>query len=776
MLASIALASVFQSDPVISEIFLGDTVAGHNSYVCGSNGEVTSKSSMVIQGYNIDGTATLTLSNGEITKLVSTEKTSQNGKVLQSLDVVYENGAGTLTATGAPARKFTTKPTMPLFTNFHPQFLQGIDKKLDFTKTLPQTVKAFVLEAGQEVPMSFTPTKSRSVSVDGSARVIKYVDLHIGELNIEMAFKEDGEYLGMYVPSQKLTVVLKGYKSVFSDALSKYPELSQPTYKTRTSDATIPMRDGTSTVGTIVSPTQPGKYPVILNRTPYGRKAGLVDADMFATRGYIYISQDVRGTGDSKGKFDPFINECKDGYDSIDWISKQDWCDGNVGMIGASYGGYVQWAAAVEQHPALKCLIPQVSPPSSAMWNIPYERGVPILMSDLWWLRIVDNPEGQNMLGALGAVNNLKKMVTLPLKDVDNKVLGFNSKIFDTWLSRDNGTKWKGFHFDDQMKNVKIPALHISGWFDGDEIGTQRNWDLVTKGGNNKQRLIYGPWTHFFNTTRRIMDVDFGADSILELDSVYLRWFDHWLKSRQVNAEKDPAVMYFVMGENKWRTSSTWPPAEGKKTTLFANFSSKNLGSKSLATLSARRPSKTTRATTTYDPKKDKVTVDSMNPGDTSGTAFLKDKDLDGAVILRSAPFTQDTIITGKMTFAFDFTCSAKDTDFFVMVLDQGTNKKYFPAFRPAKLRASYLDSVMTQKPLVPGKKYRAVMDLWDSAHQFKKGHRLTVVVTQSMFPASARNLGTAEPILNATKSVSQRVQIQSSSKSPAALSFYTVK
>ncbi|HLO99944.1 MAG TPA: CocE/NonD family hydrolase [Fimbriimonas sp.] len=776
MLASIALAAAFQSEPVISEIYLGDTLAGSNTLVQSPNGESTSKSSFTIQGFLIDSTATMTVSKGQILKLTFSETMSQNGKVVQSGEASFADGTGSIKQSGGAPRTLKATPTFPLFTNFHPQYLKGLADKIDFTKASPQTVKLFMLEAAQEISIVFTPKKSRTVDLGSTAPTIRYVDVSIGELKSEMAFSENGDYLGMFVPSQKLTIVLRGYKGVFSDPLSKFPELSQPTHKTERIETKFSLRDGTETTCTVVKPTTPGKYPVILNRTPYGRELGLTDADMYASRGYVFVSQDVRGTSGSNGKFDPFVNERKDGYDSIDWVSKQNWSNGNVGMIGASYGGYVQWAAAVELHPALKCIVPQVSPPVSAMWNIPYERGVPILMSDLWWLRIVDNPEGQNMLGAMNAVNNLKKMVTLPIKNVDNAVLGFNSKIFDTWMARDNGSKWSGFHFEDELKNVKIPALHISGWFDGDEIGTQRNWDFVTKAGNKSQRLIYGPWPHAFNSTRRMLDVDFGADAILELDSVYIRWFDHWLKGKAVNAEMHPAVMYFVMGENKWRTSSAWPPAEATKNTLYANFGSKSIGDKSTATLTPNKPTKLTKASTTYDPKKDKVSVDSIDPSATTGTAFVEGKELSTSVVLRSAPFTRDTVVTSKVTFTFDFTCSAKDTDFFVMALDEGTNKKYFPAFRPAKLRASYLNSVMKQTPLVPGKKYRASMELWDSAHQFKKGHRLTIVLAQSLFPSTARNLGTAEPILNATKSVTQKVQLLSSPSSPATLTFYTVK
>jgi len=183
-------------------------------------------------------------------------------------------------------------------------------------------------------------------------------------------------------------------------------------------------------------------------------------------------------------------------------------------MIGASYVGYVQWAAASKQHPALKCIVPQVSPPASAMWNLPYENGVFTLLNNLWWLRLVDNPKGINMNTALDPVKGLKQSTKLPLSNIDDAMLGFNSKIYESWLTRNGSAKWKGWDFESQLGKIKIPALHISGWFDGDGIGTQRNWEQLARGGNKNQWLIYGPWTHFFNTTDKLGEIDFGSKSI----------------------------------------------------------------------------------------------------------------------------------------------------------------------------------------------------------------------------------------------------------------------
>src|SRR5262249_52028643 len=146
----------------------------------------------------------------------------------------------------------------------------------------------------------------------------------------------------------------------------KYKELSQPTFAVKVEKGIkIPMRDGVNLVHDMARPAVEGKYPTILIRTPYGRTGSMADGEWWAKRGYVLIAQDVRGREDSDGDWDPFVAERKDGKDTIDWIAKQPWSDGKVGMIGGSYLGYVQWAAAVEHPAALKCIIPQVSPPDA---------------------------------------------------------------------------------------------------------------------------------------------------------------------------------------------------------------------------------------------------------------------------------------------------------------------------------------------------------------------------------------------------------------------------
>jgi putative CocE/NonD family hydrolase len=391
--------------------------------------------------------------------------------------------------------------------------------------------------------------------------------------------------------------------------------------ETLVEDADIKLRDGVITKATIYRPKTEGRYPVILARTPYGRKASATNANFFASRGYAFVLQDVRGTGESKGEFLPLESERPDGYDTLDWIDNQSWSNGKIGMIGASYVGFVQWAAAVENHPSLKCIVPQVSPPGSAMWNLPYDGGTLLLMSDLWWMRVVDNPNGNGAMDAMAEMKNLKALNTLPLSNVDNKMFGFNSKIYDRWLTKEGTKQWPTFDFENLIGKVQIPVLHISGWFDGDEIGTQRNWMLGRAAGKTNQWLIYGPWTHFFNSTSKLQDVDFGDHAILELDSLYLRWFDTWLKEKSVGLDKVAKSKFFVTGTNKWVETSDWPMTGSIAQTLQFDLASGKLVDKL---------SKATAKTYTFDPAKTKLEIDTMDIAAQNGSLFSPKKDLEG--------------------------------------------------------------------------------------------------------------------------------------------------
>lgn len=689
----------------------------------------------------------------------------------QPLIVVdYADGKGKLSR-GEESEEREIGETGPLLlANMQPQLISATLAAVVWEKKEPQKLEPYMLDAGRKIEMTITPQKERPTEA-GIARVFK---VELGGLEIEYATAEDGTVVGMDVPVQRLRFIAEGWDSLYVDPLAAYPELSQPEHEVAV-DKGVKMqtRDGVALVADVFRPEAPGKYPVILSRTPYGRATAGVDGPFYARRGYVFVAQDVRGMGESEGEWDPFVNERKDGYDAVDWASKQDWSDGNVGMIGASYGGLVQWAAASEKHPALKCLVPQVSPPD-AMRNIPYDHGIFYLFGNLWWSRIVRDREA-NLGEMMAAMPNHEKLATLPLSKVDDEIFGESLPFFDRWLEREGLAAWEGFDWLADLEQVNIPALHISGWWDGDGIGTKLNWQTLRSAGADDQWLIYGPWTHAFNTTRKLGDVDYGPDAIIELDSLYVRWFDTWLKGKDVNLEEVPRVRVFVTGANRWIELEDWPEAEAEERSLFLYADAPANGKTSAGELRDAPAEEQEPSRYLYNPANAAIPEEliAMDPEKaTTVVKFSEEGNDDEVLFFQTAPRQAPIAIGGPISVDLHFETTARDTDFYVSLVDIDPEGVMRAVGMSGKLRAAFLEGFDTLKPVTPGQTYKATIDLWDTAHEFKEGHRVGLLITSNRFPVFARNLGTGEPARDATRMVVQVNTIHHDAQRPSALKF----
>ena len=389
---------------------------------------------------------------------------------------------------------------------------------------------ALLLDNFSKVPATVLERGARTLG----GHALRTARLKVGPLEINLAWDEAGECVGFEVPVQSYRIVAEGYEGVFASPLDAFPELSRPVYDIERATVQVPMRDGVTLATELLRPkskdgTDSAKVPTILVRTPYGREPQTLAYGWLVRRGYAVMVQDCRGRGASGGEWDPFVNESADGDDTLNWIAAQPWSDGGAGSIGGSYAGFVQWATAVGQNPILKCIVPQVSPPGSAMTNLPYVYGVPTLFSGLWWLRIVEGKDA-DMSAATQGMAGAAKLATLPLSGVDEAVFGHEMPLWDRWMARDRASAWKGWNFQTGIGATTVPALHVSGYWDGDEIGTMLNWESRANAGHDAQWLIYGPWPHGFNASTTFGGIDFGKESVLDLDSVYLRFFDTYLK------------------------------------------------------------------------------------------------------------------------------------------------------------------------------------------------------------------------------------------------------
>jgi putative CocE/NonD family hydrolase len=362
----------------------------------------------------------------------------------------------------------------------------------------------------------------------------------------------------------------------------------------------VPMRDRTELSADIYRPVGEGKFPVVLNRTPYTKAGGSTFkiAQYFVSKGYVYVAMDVRGRGDSDGTFEPYRHDGQDGYDAIEWLAVQPWSTGKVGTIGGSYNGRIQWLTAIQQPPHLTAMIVLASPSDPF---VEWPTGQPLPM-DISWYHFTAGHVLQNM-----EVVDWKKLYEhLPLITMD-EAMGRPNRFWkeevehaklDSW--------WEDLRYQNKYDRVRVPVLNISGWYDDEQVGTPLNYIGVTTKGSpairNSQKLLVGPWPHAINSTTKLGTVEFGPTAVIDMNAYWLRWFDHWLKGSDSGFMKDPPVRIFVMGENVWRDENEWPIARTQWTKYFLHSNGQANTLSGNGTLSSAGPASEPTDSYSYDP------------------------------------------------------------------------------------------------------------------------------------------------------------------------------
>lgn len=752
-------------EKVHMRIFLNGTNVGENQFERAADGAFTSKSNLDLGSIQILGTVTGHLKDGKLVDATSDSKGPSG-----PMKIVYAKGRVDLTANGKTNGGPWQDKTGNLAANLHPQFL--ISSLLAAEKTIlanqaskDATIAAYFVDGGAALPLKISMQQPKTVDVGGKRETAKVFTVEVVGISMQAMVDSAGHVVAEDIPTQHIRFIADGWDAVFVDPISKFPELSQATFKTKLEKGVrMKTRDGVELVCDVVRPNDDEKHPAILVRTPYGRGAETAGGQFYASRGYAYVTQDCRGREDSGGEWDPFVNEGPDGYDTIQWVAAQPWCNGSVGMIGGSYSGYVQWAAAVLNPPALKCIVPQVSPPDG-MRNIPYDHGVFALYANIWWAKIVAGKH-TDFSSIKSSLPHPEKFNTLPLSKLDDAVLGEHLDFYNKWLSRPTIGDWKGYDFTYHMSDVKLPALHISGIWDGDEIGTHLNWNAMHDLSRDNQWIVFGPWVHAFNTNHSFGDVEYGPDAIIDLDSVFLRWFDTYLKGKNVGMEQVPHARLFVTGANKWVDLTDWPGPQTPEQTMYLSKAGLVPNAGKAETIDY-----------TYDPAKDgSVPKEYIEMDSSKATTKLPKDTLKKGLVIQTPPMTDDLAIAGPFKVKLYFKTSALDTDFFAFLCDVAPNGETRMLGQPGKIRCSYLGGMDAVQPLTPGKEYLAEIEPWDFAHEFKKGHRMALLISSTMFPMFSRNLGTAEPIKDATRIIIQKNTILMGSDHPSSFSYHVIK
>jgi len=345
-----------------------------------------------------------------------------------------------------------------------------------------------------------------------------------------------------------------------------------------------------------------GGWPTLLMRQPYGRDIAstVVYAHpvWFARHGYHVVIQDVRGRGDSGGEFYPFRNEGRDGAETIAWLRTRPESSGRIGMYGFSYQGMTQLLAAAEQPEGLACIAPGMTA-HDLYHGWFYHQGALRLASALGWglqmlkadARRLKLREASDRLEQAWA-NLAAQTGVLPFRD--HPALhgeGLPQYVLDWFDHAEPGEYWTSLDVSGKLDRIRVPALHISGWYDtylkGSIDGFVALFDNAGSALARKfQYLVAGPWVHI-PWGDRAGTADFGAQALLDTDALLLRWFNHWLKDSGEFAN-EPRIRHFVLGENRWREAETWP--EETNHTLYLHSAGRANSRKGDGILSAAKP------------------------------------------------------------------------------------------------------------------------------------------------------------------------------------------
>jgi uncharacterized protein len=546
-------------------------------------------------------------------------------------------------------------------------------------------------------------------------------------------------------------------------------------------NAAAKMRDGVVLRADVFRPLADGKYPVLLIRTPYNRATVLAAGCRYAEAGYIAVIQDVRGRFGSSGSWYPFLNEGFDGYDTIEWAATLPGSDGRVAMVGGSYGGSVQVAAALTHPPHLAGLSLVVTPFGMQDGGL-FSGGAIALLSLETWTSLVAQ-DASNRFVMLGWVVSKPgdQLDVLPLSNFQALALPSTPTVapyFADWLAhQDFDDYWKSLDVTSPFSTVHVPAIHVGGWYDVYTSATLNAFMTMraaatTDAERRNVRLIMGPWSHG-SLARRQGAVDFGPEAVADESEFDLRWYDALLKGVDNGFLRGKPVKLFVMGKNVWREEDDWPLARAKETRFYLHSTKGAQSTAGDGSLAAGPPSQEPADHYTYDP---------ANPVPTRGGGLCCSFQFPGGafdqrtieerkdVLVYSTPaLGHDVEVTGPIAIELYVSSSASDTDFTGKLIDVDASG-FARNVSEGILRARYRNSFSKQELMAPGTVYKLKIGMSPTCNIFLAGHRIRLEISSSNFPHFDRNLNTGGDQAHSSAMISADNAVYHDTEHPSAI------
>lgn len=551
----------------------------------------------------------------------------------------------------------------------------------------------------------------------------------------------------------------------------------------------MPMRDGIRLATDIFRPKGDKKVPVIFSKTPYNfnswgdgeQRNGTYQSALEAVkRGYAYVVQNERGRYFSEGDWDILGPPTTDGYDAVDWLSKQSWCNGKVAPIGCSSTAEWQMAVVGLNHPALTTFIPQSFGAGVGRVGKFYEqgnwyRGGAGQMLFTAWLYGVQNdvirpmfPKDATQEQLIRASRSFdldperaridwsKGLAHLPLQDIIKNANG-PVGVYEKMIRRKpNDPDWyKGGLYHDNMP-IERPGFWFVSWYDvssSPNIALYNHVRATAKDPKvrNNQYLVIAPVLHCSYkraTENTIVGERSVGDARLNYDELTYGWFDYWLKGEQNGIlTKTPKVQYYTMGLNKWQSSEVWPPASAQMTTYFLNSGGRANSLYGDGKLSTTAPAKDAPDAFAYDPQNPVPSYGGnvcCTGNAVQGGAFDQQKmeTRNDILVYTTEPLAEGVEVSGFIETTLYVSSDVKDTDFTIKLIDVYPDGKAYnldETIQRVRYREGYEKEVFMEK----GKVYKLELSAMSTSNFFPKGHRIRIEISSSNFPRFDRNMNT---------------------------------
>lgn len=526
----------------------------------------------------------------------------------------------------------------------------------------------------------------------------------------------------------------------------------------------VPMRDGVHLATDLYRLADLAVAPALVMRLPYDKERSVSPELMtFVKAGYAVVVQDTRGRFASEGDFNANFQEINDGADCYAWVAAQSWCDRNIGTLGQSYLGQVQWLAAPHMGDAVKAMVTLIAP-IDHYGDIAYRGGVLNLGSMLFWASMMAIGEQgrrvahgqatpaaiQQQAAALG--NLLQRYEETPinqmahLQGVSPHFFNWvNHPAFDDW--------WQGIdarHYD----QIDKPVLHIGGWYDIFLNGTLQSYigmrqQAKSDAARQRQKLVIGPWSHGTNWTASYHEQEFGLHGSGEaagLTALQLRWMERWVKGIENGIDQEKPVRLFVMGINQWRDADDWPLPATRYTPYYLHSQGHANTLHGDGQLSPILPHHQPADHFVYDPHTPVPSIGGANLTPFASSIGPRDQqqveERADVLVYTTPPLLDDLTVIGPVKAVLYVASAAPDTDITCKLVDVHPDGRAM-LLTDGILRLRYRHSFRRPTLMNPGDIVEATIDLWSTANVFRAGHRIRLEVSSSCFPKFARNSNT---------------------------------